>query len=152
MDVAIRIEPYDSDVVQYLVQSMADDLAKYYGPASYPPQDPTRWAPPLGTVLVAYVQGNPAALGAIIAFDAESAEVKRMFTCEEYRRQGIAGILLAALEEQARRLGYRRLVLETGILQVDAQSLYKAHGFSRVPCWPPHDLDPTSLCFSRDLV
>lgn len=152
MPVDIRLESYNSEVVQRLIQSMADDLAKFYGPASYPPQDPTLWAPPRGAVLAAYLEGEPVACGAIIAFDAQTAEVKRMFTRPEYRRQGIAAAILATLEGTARQLGYRRLVLETGVPQTAAQAFYERRGFSRLECWPPHDMDPTSLCYGRDVI
>src|ERR1700736_3250148 len=113
MALEVLSESYDALVVQTLVQEMADDLAHFYGPGSYPQQDPSRWSPPQGGLLVAYLDRVPAACGGIIRFDNTTAELKRMFTRPRYRRQGLASALLSALEHMARHLGYQRLVLET---------------------------------------
>jgi GNAT superfamily N-acetyltransferase len=148
----IRDEPYDAAVVQTIIQDMADDLARLYGPGSYAPQDPTGWAAPEGAMVVAYDDGVPVACGGLIRHDADTAELKRMFTHLAHRRRGVARRVLAHLEERARQLGYRRMVLETGVPQTEARSLYLAAGYRPVPCWPPHDSDPTSVCFERILT
>ena len=146
---AIRRHSYDDRAVQLLVGEMADDLASLYGPGRYPPQDPAKWAPPEGTMLVAWSGEVPVGCGGFVRHDAVTAEVKRMFVRAGYRRLGVARLLLRQLDEAAARLGYRSLVLETGTLQLAAQALYREAGFRETPCWPPHDGDPTSLCFSR---
>jgi GNAT superfamily N-acetyltransferase len=152
MTLAVLNETYDAPVVQTLVQEMADDLAHFYGPGSYPQQDPSRWSPPHGDVLVAYLDRVPAACGGLIRFDDRTAELKRMFTRPQYRRRGLASELLTALEHRARQLGYQRVVLETGVPQVQARALYEKAGYTRIPCWCPHDTDPTSVCFGRDIT
>lgn len=148
----IRSVSYDADVTQMLVQEMADDLAQYYGPASYPAQDPSLWAAPDGAMFVVYMTGEPIACGGLLRRDASTAELKRMFVRPSYRRTGVARKLLTALETEAERLGYVRIVLETGVAQLAAQALYLAAGYKASPCWPPHDDDPTSVCFSRELT
>jgi GNAT superfamily N-acetyltransferase len=45
------------------------------------------------------------------------------------RGQGLAGRLLAALEDEARRIGYRIARLDTGAHQAHAQRLYEAAGY-----------------------
>jgi GNAT superfamily N-acetyltransferase len=59
--------------------------------------------------------------------------------------------LLEALEAQARRLGYRALVLETGDRQPEALALYDSSGYARIPCYPPYDSRTLSLCFEKRL-
>jgi GNAT superfamily N-acetyltransferase len=145
----VRRHSYDDLVVQLLVREMAEDLASLYGPGQYPPQDPARWAPPEGTMLVAWSGGVPVGCGGLVRHDAATAEVKRMFVRTQYRRLGVARLLLRRLGEEACWLGYEGLILETGTLQPAAQALYLEEGFQPTPCWPPHDGDPTSLCFSR---
>ncbi len=151
--VAVQVcaESYDAAVVQELIEEMADDLAQYYGRRSYPPQDPSRWSPPQGTMLVAYLDDVAVACGAVVRHDDMTAEVKRMFTRPRYRRRGIARHLLGALEKTAAELGYRRMVPETGVPQTAAQVLYERAGYARIPCWSPLDLDPSSVCFAREL-
>ncbi len=151
MPIEVRVERYDAPVVQQLIREMADDLAQFYGPGSYPPEDPARWSPPGGAVLVAYSTGEPAACGAVIRFDDTTGELKRMFTRPERRRRGFAALLLSGLERFAWHAGYRRMILETGTAQLAAQAFYTTAGYSEIPCWPPHDADPTSICFGRHL-
>ena len=49
---------------------------------------------------VAYVDGNPAACGGWKAVDGETAEIKRIFVCPAFRRQGVASALITALEQR----------------------------------------------------
>jgi GNAT superfamily N-acetyltransferase len=144
-----KVRSYDDPVVLQLVQEMADDLARHYGPASYPRQDPRDWAPPSGGMLVAYDNDEAVGCAGFVRHDETTAELKRMFVRPSGRRQGMARRLLHDLESEARSLGYRRLVLETGTPQVEARHLYRSEGFRPIACWPPHDADPTSVCFAK---
>ena len=63
------------------------------------------------------------------------AEVKRMWTSPGRRRSGLAGRVLALLEQRASDLGYPGLELTTGARQPEAVALYLRHG------WVP-DFDP----------
>jgi GNAT superfamily N-acetyltransferase len=63
------------------------------------------------------------------------AELKRMWTHPERRRRGLAGRVLALLEQRAARLGYTGLELTTGARQPEAVALYLRQG------WRP-DFDP----------
>ncbi len=146
-----KAQSYDDPIVLQLVQEMADDLAPQYGPASYPPQDPKDWAPPVGGMFVAYVEGVAVGCAGFIRHDEATAELKRMFVRPSQRRRGTARRLLHHLEFEARSRGYRRLVLETGTQQPAALQLYRSEGFRMIACWPPHDEDPTSVCFAQDL-
>ena len=51
-------------------------------------------------VIVAYVNEIPASCGAIKRFAADTVEVKRMFVHPNYRNQGVAVRITAALETQ----------------------------------------------------
>ena len=60
--------------------------------------------------------------------------------------------LVAALEAEARALGVRRLVLETGIRQDAALALYRATGFHPIPLYGEYHLSPeTSVCLGKEL-
>jgi GNAT superfamily N-acetyltransferase len=69
----------------------------------------------------------------------------------EARGQGLGRGLLAALEDEARRLGYLGLVLETGDRQPEALGLYRSSGYAPIPCYPPYDSRALSLCFEKRL-
>lgn len=59
-------------------------------------------------------------------------EVKRMYTRPEARGHGIGTAMLAKIEDEARRHGINRLVLETGLEETHqgAHATYKKAGFA----------------------
>ena len=59
--------------------------------------------------------------------------------------------ILRALESEARLLGARRIVLETGERQVAAVALYEREGFTRIPLFGEYLDSPLSLCMAKDL-
>ena len=104
-----------------------------------------------GTFLVARDYGRAVGCGAVRLLDAKTAEVKRMYVEPNHRGTGVGRAVLAELETAATRLGVQRLVLETGIHQVAAISLYRRSGFAQVECWGAYASSPTSICFAKDL-
>jgi GNAT superfamily N-acetyltransferase len=146
----MAVDYYDP-AAQGLMGQMEDDLAQFYGERHFPPQDGRDWSAPHGAMVVALWDGEPAACGGLIRFDGGTAELKRMFTRIGYRRRGVAALVLSHLESLATDLGYSKMVLETGLPQVDAQRLYRSSGYEQMDCWPPHDRDETSICFGRVL-
>lgn len=91
--------------------------------------------------------------GAIKLLDAEHGEVKSMRTHAARRGQGLAGLLLQHLMDQARAHGLQRLSLETGAEDffAPARALYLRHGFA--PCSPFEGYwdDPNSVFYTRVL-
>ena len=67
--------------------------------------------------------------GAFQRYDADTAELKRIWTSSAHRRQGLAGHTLAALEQEIRSRGYRRIYLTTGPRQPEAKALYLSAGY-----------------------
>nr|WP_139795478.1 GNAT family N-acetyltransferase [Nocardia donostiensis] len=89
--------------------------------------------PPHGTMLVLVDRhGRVVASGGIQRFDHETAELKRMWTSEKHRRQGLARKVISELEAAARQHGYQRLYLTTGPAQPEAIALYRAADFSEI--------------------
>lgn len=109
-------------------------------------------APGRGTFLIAYRNDLAVGCGALRVLDASIAELKRMYVVPRARGQGLGRRLVAALETEARALGVRRLVLETGARQVAAVALYQAAGFRPIPLFGEYLRSPgTSLCLGKDL-
>jgi len=93
-------------------------------------------APPRGAFLVAYMNGHAVACGGLKpAHPDDTCEIKRMFVGVEARRRGVARRLLAALEAEAVRLGYRRVVLDTAAPLGEAEALYRTAGYQAVPAY-----------------
>ena len=107
--------------------------------------------PPRGTLLLAWSDGVAVGCGAIRPHDDETAEVKRMYVAPEARGRGVAAALLAALERAAAELGYRRLVLETGIRQQEAMRLYETRGWTPIENFGAYRSSPLSRSFGKSL-
>jgi putative acetyltransferase len=80
---------------------------------------------------VARIGGAAVGCGAVALFD-DYAEVKRMYTREAARGQGVGKAMLARIAEAARDAAKPVLRLETGIHQAAAIGLYVGYGFR--PC------------------
>lgn len=106
-----------------------------------------------GAFVVAWRQGTPMGCGAVRMLDDQTGELKRMYVAPAVRGTGLGRRLVDALEAEARALGARRLVLETGIRQHAAIALYRATGFHEIPLYGEYVLSPaTSLCMGKALT
>jgi GNAT superfamily N-acetyltransferase len=107
---------------------------------------------------VGYLDNGPVATGAwrvrsdvVLAGTTHVAEVKRMYVVPHARGRGLARLMLAHLEETARRAGAGGMVLETGIEQPEAIALYLSSGYTRIPGFGFYRESPLSRCFGRPL-
>ena len=106
---------------------------------------------PRTVFVVAYVDGEPVGCGALRQYDADIAEVKRMYTVPAFRGQGVASAVLMALESHARRFGYPVVRLETGDRQPGAIRLYERSGYRHIPPFGPYVAWSDSVCFEKPL-
>lgn len=81
-----------------------------------------------------------------------TGELKRMFVDPSARGRGVAGALLTRIEADAAARGIHQLVLETGDLHHAAQSLYRRHGYRRIPQFGQYVGEPHSVCFAKPLA
>ena len=81
-----------------------------------------------GCRLVVYEDGCAAGCGCWKRTDAHTVELKRIYVRPEYRRRGIAGAVIRALEGNAAEQGYTRAVLETARTTGDSAALYQEAG------------------------
>ena len=101
-------------------------------------------------VIVAYNEYNKAmGCGAIKQFEPKVMEVKRMFVPLEERGKGIAGKILSELENWATELGNTKCILETGIKQPEAISLYKKSGYRFIDNYGQYAGVENSICFEK---
>jgi GNAT superfamily N-acetyltransferase len=111
--------------------------------------------PPSGTFLVGEVGGQPVACGGVRGCEGGPegvGEIKRMYVDPSVRGRGLGRRLLAALEEEARRLGYGRLWLETGTAQPEAVHLYATSGWTPIPGYGEYKDEADSRCFEKVLA
>lgn len=96
------------------------------------------------------VCGGLRPLGAEV-LGADVAEIKRMYAAPSARGTGAAIALLRALENEARELGIRSLVLETGTSQPDAVRFYEREGYRPIARFGHYVDSELSLCFAKAL-
>lgn len=108
--------------------------------------------PGRGVFLIARAGGLAVGCGALRRLDEESAEIKRMYVAPAARGRRLGARLLAALEDEARRLGVTRLLLETGTRQPEAVALYARAGFAPIPAFGAYVGATESLCFGKSLT
>ncbi|HEY4413805.1 MAG TPA: GNAT family N-acetyltransferase [Gaiellaceae bacterium] len=147
-------EPFDDTDVQALADAQQDEMRGLYGGEADigPTREAAMFVEPDGVFLVVRDDDGAAiACGGIARFDATRGELKRMYVVPAARGRGLGRRLLDELEAEARRLGYRGVVLETGDRQPEALGLYLSSGYERIPCYPPYDSRALSLCFEKRL-
>jgi GNAT superfamily N-acetyltransferase len=82
--------------------------------------------------LVARVQGQPAGCAILRALDPRAGEIVRMWVDRPHRGLGIAGRMLAALEDEARTRGFERVRLDTNRSLDEAKAMYAAAGYVEI--------------------
>ena len=153
--IAIARAALTDDASRALIAALNAELsAMYHEPgANHFGLAPDEVAPGRGAFLVVRRGGEPVGCGAVRMLDGETAELKRMYVAPAARGTGLGRRLVQALEAEARALGVRRLVLETGIRQHAAIALYRAAGFGPIPLYGEYHASPgTSLCMGKALV
>ena len=91
---------------------------------------PGDYARPYGNVLLALRQGEPVGCVALRRLDDRACEMKRLFVRPARRRQGIGRELAREAIDEARRIGYQWMRLDTAPGMNEAQALYRSLGFS----------------------
>jgi GNAT superfamily N-acetyltransferase len=142
-----------------LVEEVQEEYVLRYGGRDETPIEPTYFEDPMGAFFVGYLAEDPVATGAWrrradveVAGTRLTAEVKRMYVVPRARRLGLARAMLAHLEDTARAAGAEAMVLETGIRQPEALTLYESSGYTHVRGFGFYKDAPLSRCLARSLV
>lgn len=104
------------------------------------------------TALLLYQGDKAVGSACLIDFEAQVAEVKRVFVLSACRGQGLAVLLMEELEKWARELGYQQMILETGVHEKGAIRLYEKLGYRQIPNYSFYKEVEVSLCFGKTLA
>lgn len=140
------ISPEDPEI-QPVLAGLFAEYSALYGDyfAGHQEQERVEWyLPPQGLFIVLECDGEIIAMGAYKPCDTRTAELKRIWTRRDLRRQGLAVMVLQELERRAQQAGYQRLFLTTGFRQPQAVRLYTAHNYQ-----PQFDLSLDLECYSQ---
>ena len=148
--------PQQLDDVRILIRAFVDwarvrlaadieRVNRYFDPKSFEPELaglPGRFAPPRGSLLVAY--DGDRAVGCVGMRDLGDGvcEMKRMFVSAEARGLGVGRLLVERLIADARSAGYEFMRLDTSMHQHEAMALYEKMGFRPIAAYydVPDDL------------
>lgn len=147
----------DDPLAAPLLAELAVEYARRYGGTrervmawlrSHPAED---FAAPDGGLLIGLVGDRAVTGGAFRRFDAETAELKRIWTDSGHRQRGYAKALLAELEAAIAARGYHRIYLTTGDRQPEAEALYSSTGYTRLAEPLPGDGEAYPIAFLKCL-
>ena len=156
----LRIErlPITHADAALLVEEVQGEYVVRYGGRDETPIVPAYFLEPEGAFFVAYLADDPVATGAWrrrsdvrVGETTLTAEVKRMYVAPRARGRGVARAVLAHLEDTARAAGVEVMVLETGLRQPEAISLYESSGYTPIPGFGFYKDAALSRCFARPL-
>ena len=151
MTIEVHPEPLDAPAAAALLAELDADLAVRYGDDDAVHAEAGQFLPPEGLFLVLTVDGAPLACGGYRRWDAQTAELKRMYVRPAGRRRGLARRLLAELEAAARDAGYTQMWLETGLPQHEAMQLYTDQGYAPIAKFGQFAWAPEQRCYGKSL-
>ena len=96
---------------------------------------PGDYAPPSGTVLLAYDGGEPVGVVALRRQDDSVCEMKRLYVRPKFRGRGIGRALSERVVRRAVQLGFSTMRLDTLPTMDAALGLYRALGFREIPAY-----------------
>ena len=137
-----RADPASRAARWCVSQYFAELAARFDGgfdPGQSIPAEDAELRPPAGAFLVASVDGEPVACGAMKSTAPGVGSLKRMWVAASARGLGLGRRMLVALESQARELGVTTLRLETNRALAEAIRLYESSGYVEVA---PFNADP----------
>jgi GNAT superfamily N-acetyltransferase len=150
--IRLTVEDVTAPLARMLFNELDVDLLSRYPASSVHSLIEGAGAQVRTVFLVAWHSEEPIGCAALVDLGGGSAELKRMFVRTRFRNQGIARQLLAAIEQEARDLGYTEIRLETGTRQPEAIGLYESSGYTAIPKYNPYSDDPNSVCYAKSLV
>jgi GNAT superfamily N-acetyltransferase len=129
----VRAVDVDDPGAIRLVEAYFTELRERFGAFTPPSRAELRADAVGGAVLVVYDGDQGIACGSLRLLEPDTGEVKRMFVAPEAREKGRGRLLLRALEDRARALGCRRVVLDTAAVLEEAARLYLREGYVEIP-------------------
>ena len=112
---------------------------------------PGLYAPPEGRLLLANQEGPAGAeqligCAALRKLEPDTCELKRLYVRPAFRGLGAGRELVKQLIDEARGIGYRRMLLDTLPSMREAHKIYRTLGFREIPSYQKNPI-PGSLFF-----
>ena len=112
---------------------------------------PGKYAPPLGSILLARENGETVGCVAVRPLGEDICEMKRLYVKPAYRGKRLGRELALAIIEEAKRLGYKAMRLDTVVAMKEAATLYRTLGFQTIDAYCYNPL-PDAMYFELKLA
>ncbi len=125
----LPFQPQDQETVKKLILT---GLVEHWGvldPTKNPDLNDIQTTYARAVFLVAWLDGEIVGCGALAPRTDQAAEIVRMSVAGRVRRQGVGQEILNRLLEQARALGFQRVILETTATWSEVIQFYLRCGF-----------------------
>lgn len=147
--IVIECESASSADGMMLIKKLSEELASRYGGDGSGSFNASDTEVPKSCFVIARLENKAVACGALRPMEGSIAEVKRMYVVKEMRGKGISIKILNALEKYAREFSYKKIWLETGVMQPEAISLYEKAGYKRIKNYGEYENNPLSICYEK---
>jgi putative acetyltransferase len=112
---------------------------------------PGKYGAPEGSILVAKENGETVGCVAVRPLGSEICEMKRLYVKPAHRGKKVGQELAVAIIEEAKRLGYKAMRLDTVEAMKEASALYRALGFQPIDAYYYNPL-PGAMYFELKLL
>jgi ribosomal protein S18 acetylase RimI-like enzyme len=102
---------------------------------------PGAYAPPFGCILLAVISELFVGCVALRRIDKSTCEMKRLFVAPEHRDKGIGKALASLVIDEAQKLSYKRMRLDTVTSMQAANALYASLGFKPIEAYCHNPLE-----------
>jgi GNAT superfamily N-acetyltransferase len=98
------------------------------------------FSPPSGRLLLAREEGVAAGVACMKIIREDTCEIKRMYVRPFYRGKKIGRNLLDQLIQDAKEIGYSKILLDSAQFMMEAHSLYRSVGFKDIELYPETEM------------
>ena len=115
-------------------------------------EDPlSKYGAPAGALFLTFINNEPAGCIALQPIKMQDAcEMKRLYVRPNFRKEGLASLLVQTLINRANEMGYKRMVLDTLDKLIPAIKLYRHFGFVETTPYYQNPL-PGVIYMEKDL-
>ena len=146
------VNPEDLEVVKklwfnYLVWGN-NKMQECYGVHPHNPKETVeedilqieKFQPPFGQLVLTVFDNEICGLGSLKRINPEIGEIKRMYVDPNFRRIGAGQVILEALLVEAKKVGYKKVRLESPKFMEAAHELYRSFGFRDIEAYPEMEI------------
>ena len=97
--------------------------------------------PPRGRLLLARDPSELVGMAFLKPIRDDTCEIKRIYVRPDQRCKGLGKIMLGRLIDEAREIGYARILLDSATYMSGAHALYRSMGFQDIAFYPEGETD-----------